>query len=171
MNDTLGKLKINLGSGKSAPYNQDYLNVDVADTLIGEKVIKPDLLCDMTLLEFPDESFTEVKAWDCLDHIEYIQCLGMIRKIKAWLKPNGILDIHLPNLRSLAGVLAVKDVHHALVWMYGTDGEENYYPSNKIRWSYSKEAIINILEKNGFQIMQFLDDCDGYAFRIIVVKK
>lgn len=171
MNDSQGKLKCNLGSGKSAPYHQDYLNVDIAETLRDGQIIKPDLLCDMRELEFPNETFMEVKAHDCLDHIEYFECLPLIRHIYEWLKPSGILDIHLPNLRTLAGVLAVKDLHHAEIWIFGTDGCENYYPTNKIRWSYSKEAMIKILGHAGFTIINVNDDCEGYAFHMIAVKR
>lgn len=171
MNDPQGKLRLNLGSGKSSPYHQDYLNVDIAETFREGQIIKPDLLCDMTKLEFPPETFTEVKAHDCLDHIEYIDCLALIRRIYDWLKPNGIFDIHLPNLRVLAAILAVKENHHALLWCYGTDGTENYYPTNKIRWSYSKEAMIKILQNAGFVLINLNDTCDGFAYRLIVVKR
>jgi len=169
MNDLMGKTKLNIGSGKG--YNPEYLNVDISDTFAEGRVFKPDLLCDMRLLEFPDASFTEVKAFDCLGHLEYIQCLELIPRIYKWLKPNGLLDVHLANLRTLAGILSVKDMHHALVWLYGTDGEENFYPSNRIRWSYSKEALLHILEKTGFQIIHASDDCGGFAFRMMGVKR
>ena len=169
MNDLMGKTKLNIGSGKG--YDPAYLNVDVSDTFGEGRKFTPDLFCDMTLLEFPVDSFTEVKAFDCLDHIEYVDCLNLVPRIFKWLKPNGILDVHLPNLRTLSGVLSVKDTHHALVWLYGTDGEENFYASNKIRWSYSKEAMLHILEKTGFQVIHASDDCGGYAFRMMGVKR
>ena len=169
MNDPQGKVKLNLGSGKN--YLPDYLNVDVADIVWQGQTHKPDLLADMCDLEFPENTFTEVKAHDCLDHIEYVECKALIHKIFKWLKPNGILNIHLPNLRFLAGILALQDMHHALLWLYGHDGEENFYPSNKIRWSYSKESMTALLKAAGFIIADIGEDCGGFAFHMIAVKR
>jgi predicted SAM-dependent methyltransferase len=162
-------LKLNLGSGKT--YLPDFLNVDIAENFANDKVVKPDLLYDMTKLEFPPETFTEVKAHDCLDHIEYIECLALVRRIYGWLKPNGILDVHLPNLRTLAAILAVQENHHAELWLIGTDGCENYYPTNKIRWSYSKMAFFKILQNAGFTIISAAETCNNFGFRVIVVKR
>jgi len=171
MNDPQGKLKLNLGSGKSKPTHEDYLNVDIAEITWQGQTFTPDLKMDMCDLDFSNDTFTEVKAHDCLDHIEYVECKALIHKIFKWLKPNGILNIHLPNLRYLAGILAYRDMHHALVWLYGHDGEENYYPSNKIRWSYSKESMTALLKAAGFIIADIGEDCGGFAFHLVAVKR
>jgi predicted SAM-dependent methyltransferase len=158
-----------LGSGKS--YNNDYLNVDITETFWQGETYKPDLLADMRTLDFPENTFIEVKAHDCLDHIEYTECKALLPRIYKWLKPNGILNIHLPNLRFLAGILAFQDMHHAILWLYGTDGSENWYPSNKIRWCYSKASMAALLNDVGFIIGEVGEDCGGFAFHLVAVKR
>jgi len=126
----------------------------------------------MRFLSFDPASFEEILCSDCLDHVSFVEGKMMLRKMASWLKPNGVLRIHTPNLRNLAFALANTDDHEALKWLYGTDGEgSTNYASNVIRWCYSKEALKALVEVHGLTVIECSDDCQGYAFRLVAVKK
>jgi ubiquinone/menaquinone biosynthesis C-methylase UbiE len=164
------KSKLNLGSGKSTVQfpmlRTTHLNVDV------RKYEGTDLICDMRTLVFADSSFTEVLLSDCLDHVTFVEAKVMLRKIASWLKPNGSLIIHTPNLRFLTGILAVQDNSEALKWLYGSDGEgSTNYESNIIRWCYSKESLRVIVEAQGLTVISLDEDCGGFGLSLLAVKK
>lgn len=167
--DLKGKTKLNIGSGKSTILYPDlrvsHFNIDVREY---EGV---DLLADMRLIEFPEETFDEILFKDCLDHVTFVEGKAMLRKISGWLKKGGILQIHTPNLRFLAGVLSQRDDHEAIKWLYGTDGEgSTFYGSNVIRWCYSKEALRKYLELNGLKIVDIVEDCGGFGLSATAMK-
>ena len=170
MNDLKAKTRLNLGSGKSTvqypKLRETHLNVDV------RAWEGTDLVCDMRDLVFEPEVFEEVLLSDCLDHINFTEAKVMLRKIAEWLKPDGLLRIHTPNLRFLASVLSDRDNHEALKWLYGTDGEgSTNYDSNVIRWCYSKESLKYLVEVQGLTVTEVRDDCGGFAFVLVAIKK
>lgn len=155
-----------MGSGKS--HKPDHINVDI------NPKFAVDILSDMRYIEFQPESFQEILAKDVIDHVTYAEAKKVLAKIYRWLKPNGVLTIHTPNLRFLASKLVLEDEieHEALRWLYATDGEDDtHYSSNVIRWCYSKSSLRNILEKIGFHIIECWDDCAGFAFVIVALKR
>jgi hypothetical protein len=163
------KDRLNIGSGKSTvlyPENRaKYWNVDV------RKYEGTDQIADMRIVQFPAESFIEILASDVIDHVTYTEAKPILRKFYQWLKPNGTLRIHTPNLRFLAQTLAQKDNHEAIKWLYGTDGEgSTNYESNCIRWCYSKQSLTQLLEAQGFKILSSSIDCLGFGLNIVAVK-
>lgn len=158
------KEKLNLGSGKN--YQNGWLNIDI------HKKFKPDLVKDIRDLEFPDNTFKEILAKDVIDHITFIEAKKLLRKIYKWLKPNGSLMIHTPNLRTLARILAVEDDLEALKFLYGTTGEgTTHYWSNTIRWCYSKQQLVKTLTVLGFKILEVVDTCSEFCFLITATKE
>jgi len=169
MIDLHGKTRLNLGSGKSTvqfpDFRKTYFNVDV------KQWDGTDLVFDMRDLEFEPETFTEILVSDCLDHVNFTEAKVLLRKIVSWLKPNGLLRIHTPNLRFLASVLSDRDNHEVLKWLYGSDGEgSTNYSSNLIRWCYSKESLSYLVKVQGLTITDIHEDCGGFAF-VLVAKK
>ncbi len=163
------KDRLNVGSGKSTilnpEYRNRYWNVDI------RQYDGVDEIADIRTIEYPAESFMEILASDVLDHVTFTEVKPILRKFFKWLKPKGILHIHTPNLRFLAGILAQKDNHEALKWLYGTDGEgSTNYDSNVIRWCYSKESLTALLEAQGFQVLATSTDCLGFGLKILAVK-
>jgi ubiquinone/menaquinone biosynthesis C-methylase UbiE len=168
MVDPQGKIRLNIGSGKS--YDKDYLNVDI------NPVFKPDIVADINEITFPDESFIEVSARDCLDHMSPVQTRKLLRFIRKWLKPKGTLVVHLPNLDFLVKSLYLSENevhrHEALRWLYGTDGTGNTnYFSNHIQWCYNKKSFKQLLKDIGFEMVGFDTDCLGFGMGIIARKK
>jgi len=158
------KDRLNLGSGKD--YKVGWLNVD-----INEK-FKPDVVKDIRELSFPENTFKEILAKDVIDHVTFIEAKKLLRKIHKWLKPDGSLIIHTPNLRRLASILSMEDNVEALMFMYGTSGEgSTHYWSNTIRWCYSKEQLVKTLSILGFRVLEVEDTCDGWCFMITAIKE
>jgi len=123
-------------------------------------------------LKWKPETFEEILAQDVIDHVSYINCKRLLRRCYRWLKPNGTLELHTPNLRHIATILSKKDHHEATMWLYGSDGEGNTsYPENVIRWCFSKSSLSKILEAIGFTIVYSGTDCGGLGLRIIAIKK
>jgi len=158
------KNKLNLGSGKTPLIG--YINVDIrSDTPA------VDIVDDVRNLVFDDETFIEILASDVIDHIYPPETRKLLRNCYRWLKPDGILRIHTPNLRFLAQKLAQQDNHEALKWLYGSDGEgSTFYPENTIRWCYSRESLRLILTSIGFTILESYVDCGGFGLSVIAKK-
>jgi len=160
------KTKLNLGSGKDYKKGKGWLNIDINPDF------KPDIVADLREITFEKNSFTNVYAKDIINQFTLLEVRKLIRKIFKWLKPNGLLTIHTPNLRFLANRLARDDDELALKWMYGSEGEgSTEYWSNQIRWCYSKKALGLILEAVGFTVLHFETMCSGFSFMVIAVKK
>jgi len=159
---------LNLGSGKN--FIESAWNCDINPDF------KPDLVADMSALDFPAESFREVLAKDCIDHISHAQTKALLRKIFVWLKPNGTLTVHTPNLTRLTELIhkfpESNDGKEALRWLYGSTGEgTTAYWSNIIRWCYSPESLREILTGIGFMVLPVTFDCNGFAFTLVAVKR
>lgn len=165
--DTCDRDKLNLGSGKT--YLPTHWNVDV------NSKFNPDLVTDMRALNCQKRVFTEVLMHDVLDHVTLQEARVLLRKVKGWMKPGGILSIHTPNLDHLANILSKSEDkllrHEALKWMYGTDGMGTTdYDTNKIRWAYNKKTLTEMMSGVGFKILLTRVDCEGFGLGVIAQK-
>ena len=162
--------KLNLGSGKNYLSEGGWLNVDINGDF------KPDLIADMATLTFPPESFIEVLVKDCLDHVNPAEAKQLLRRIYSWLKADGTLTVHTPNLAHLAKLIYrdadPKVTHEAVRWLYGSDGEgTSAYWSNVIRWRYSPKSLQRVLVNVGYKILSLKYDCYDFAFSVVAVKQ
>ena len=132
---------------------------------------KSDIQADMMDLKFESSMFKEIVARDVLDHVTYVQCIQLLKRIYEWLENNGTLRIHLPNL-AFTGGLAAKGDHEATKWIYGTDGVgHSHYDTNLIRWGYTPKKMKELLEGLGFIIIAEFLDCFGFAFDMTALKR
>ena len=158
------KTKLNVGSGKT--YLPNYWNLEI------NRRFQADEYADYRTTDYPNESFTDILCMDTLDHVSFIEAKQALQKFYRWLKPNGTLRIHTPNLRTLAAVLSVTDNEEALMWLYGTTGEgSTNYENNFIRWAYSKESLSKLLKAQGFQIVSANEDCKGFGLAVVAIKR
>jgi predicted SAM-dependent methyltransferase len=158
------KERLNCGAGKS--YLPDYWNIDIRQN------VGADQIADIRTVEFPPESFREIKCCDVIAHVKYVEARQVLRKCYVWLKPNGALWIHTPNLRYLATVLSQSDNEECLRWMYGSSGEgTTNYSENLIRWAYSKESLTKILTEIGFMVAHVEQTCNGFGLHVMAIKK
>lgn len=158
--------RVNFGSGKD--YREGYLNVDIIEG-------KGDVTGDIAYLSddfFDEESVKQIILHDVFDHITWVQAKNFMRQCWSWLQENGTVDIHTPNLRYIAEVLAVRDDHEAVKWLYSTDGEgPTNYPSNHSKWGYTPTSLRKLLVDTGFIIIHTSIDCGGLGLWMIGVKR
>lgn len=152
-----------MGSGKD--YRSGYVNIDI------NPKFKPDILQDICEISFEPESVDEILASDIIDQITFAEAKKLIRNCHKWLKPRGVLHIHLPNVE-VCGLLAAKNNIEALRWLYGSTGEgSSFYDTNHKKWAYGEKSLRKLLEDTGFKILEMAQTCLGYGFRTIAIKE
>ena len=151
-----------MGSGKD--YKEGYINIEPNEKF------KADMRADIRDVDFPDESLSEILAQDVIDHVTYVECKGLVKNFYAWLKPNGVLNIHLPHCENVSK-WAAQGNHEAMTWIYGTDGQRAYYETNYIHWAYTPKSLKELLESTGFVVYAYYDTCNGYGMRMMATKR
>ena len=154
--------KLNVGSGKD--YRDGYINLEPHESF------EADMRMDIREAEFEENSLDEILAQDVIDHVTFVECKELMKKFYTWLKPNGLLNIHLPNFTNISQWAADGD-HEAMTWIYGSDGKRAFYDTNIIRWSYTRESLEALLTWAGFIVFQSFDTCNGYGMRMMATKR
>lgn len=154
--------KLNVGSGKD--YREGYINLEP------HPQFKSDMQMDIREAEFEENELDEILAQDVIDHVTYYECLDLMKRFYSWLKPNGLLNIHLPNFENVSK-WAADGNHEAMCWIYGTDGKRAFYNTNTIRWAYTPASLKEMLEDTGFIVFQYFDTCNGYGMRMLATKR
>ena len=99
---TLFPNKLNCGCGFDIL--NGYLNVDL------NEFHHPDLVADVTNLNMlPSNYYTEIIAYDILEHIERTKTKMVIAEWNRLLIPNGLIKIRAPNLIGLLKLFSKKD--------------------------------------------------------------
>jgi hypothetical protein len=162
-------MRLNLGCGEDI--RPGYLNVDL------KKRDGVDLVANVLTLSFPPQSFTDIFMGDIIEHLYLPQAGKLLRNCYEWLKPQGTLMIHGPNLPFLANKLAdggdYNDLVHfeALKWLYGiTPAGESDSPFMIHYWNYSKESLSHLLREVGFRIATTEIDCGGFGLYVAAFK-
>lgn len=154
--------KINVGSGKD--YREGWINIEPNERF------PADIRDDIRNVSFEENSLDEILAQDVIDHVTCVECKELVKSFYKWLKPNGLLNIHLPNFRNVSS-WAANGNHEAMCWIYGTDGKRAYYDTNFIRWAYTPESLKELLEYAGFIVISYMDTCNGYGMRMMATKR
>lgn len=158
------KDKLNCGSGKS--YLAGYHNIDIRPNCGADEVV------NLAEANYPPESFVEIICSDVLIYFDPVTVKMILRNCLRWLKPNGVLTVSQPNLRTLAEILSKRDDQEALEWLYGTAGVgTTNYAENHIRWAYSMNGMATLLEDIGFTILTGIRTCYGLGFKIDAAKR
>lgn len=87
-------LRLNLGSGMSK--KEGFINIDI------NPKVEPDLVLDLNLLPYPfeSESVDYIYSSQFVEHLA-VQSIDFFQECYRILKPNGVLEFHLPNMFSL----------------------------------------------------------------------
>lgn len=87
-------LHLNLGSGLSK--KEGFINIDINPR------VEPDLVLDLNVLPYPFESDSVdfIYASQFIEHLT-VNSINFFQECYRILKPNGILEFHLPNMFSL----------------------------------------------------------------------
>jgi|GEM_PF-2085584 len=139
-------LKLNLGCGFDK--RGGYLNVDFQD------FHKPDLVADIRNLNMlPSDTYDEILAQDCLEHLPLIDIDICLEEWYRLLKAGGKLKLRIPNLIGLLHLLEDKqsfeEQKELIHYLFGTQAYEGDYHlsgfTNLVTEHYLKETgFINI---------------------------
>lgn len=144
-------LKLNLGCGdKILP---EYVNVDVVESRRG---MRPDVVCDLHELIFPDNSADEILSVHVIEHFWRWEVLDILREWVRVLKPGGKIVLECPNLQSACEAFLADPVAHAredqsgqrTMWVfYGDPAWKDPYMNH--RWGYTVHSLGEIMMQAG----------------------
>lgn len=134
----------------------EVVNLDVQDRRLatpGGGSARPDVVADVREMPFADESFDRVQLWDVLEHLDAAGGRRALREIRRVLRPEGILDVQVPNLvvvaqRFSVGELTFEDLLQLVYGQHlGADhGEPDYH-----RFGYSAASLHEALSDAGYR--------------------
>ena len=108
-------------------------------------------------LSFPQDSLDAFYSSHTLEHLSRAACESLLRRIRLWLKPSGVLRIVMPDLRRMAAAYStgetdadsfVKNTYLAtdsLKWW------EIWFGHAYHRWMYDAESFRELLRTVGYQ--------------------
>ena len=133
------RVRLHLGSGDR--HWPGWLNIDV----VGD----PDILSDVRKINLDDECANEISAIHLFEHIERKDVLSTVAEWKRLLKHNGTISLEMPCLDHVMdlwnqGHRSQSAIGRAL---FGIDEP----PTMRHHWCYSKQEIVDLLERSGFE--------------------
>lgn len=133
------RVRLHLGSGDR--HWPGWLNIDV----VGD----PDVLSDVRKINLDDECADEISAIHLFEHIERKDVLSTVSEWKRLLKRNGTISLEMPCLDHVMelwnqGHRSQSAIGRAL---FGIDEP----PTMRHHWCYSKQEIVDLLERSGFE--------------------
>ena len=145
-------VKLNLGCGDKIL--SGYVNVDVADSRAGKR---PDVLCDLhALTPFEDGSVDEILSVHVVEHFWRWEVVDVLREWVRVLKPNGLMILECPNLKSACETfLANSDLHagpgpegQSTMWVFY--GDPSWHdPLMVHRWGYTPQSLAALMAEAG----------------------
>lgn len=133
-------MKLNIGCGKK--YKPDYINIDLFEDLIADK------LMNAVNLDFDDNSCQEVIAIHMLEHLSFFETIYALSEFFRILKPEGILIIEIPDInKAFKHYLKSSDTQkeEILGWIYGIP-----HKGLQHKFGFPPFLLIEILKKVGF---------------------
>lgn len=150
--------KLNIGCGLDI--KQGYVNIDCRE-LPGV-----DLVTDITKLEIEHRLVSEIYISDFLEHFSEKDGNILFTKFYTWLKPDGILDIRIPDLKAVAKEIIERPTFMPMIYrIYG--GQD--YPSNFHYWGWTPESFKEYITSYNYEIIK--EEYDSWNMRFILKKK
>lgn len=138
--------RLNLGSG----YRKinGWINLDIRPEC------EPDIVCNVEEgLPFEDNSISEIRCWDFLEHIHIGKTIFVMEEIYRVLKPEGRLEFFVP---STDGRGAFQDPTHVSFWnrnsffYFSDDAHRNLY---NIKAKFNFITMNNLVSDNSNHII------------------
>ena len=104
-------------------------------------------------LALPLGSVDGFYASHVLEHLSRSDCANFLDKVRAWLKPDGVLRVVLPDLRLMAARYLRGD-YDANRFIECTDlagARSNPFSLSKHQWMYDVDSFRKILEQLGYR--------------------
>lgn len=150
------------------------VHLDVTDRGIWNSELKmatmPDFIADIAETTFHDEMFHEVRLHHVLEHMSRDRGMMALREIHRILKPEGALDIEVPDMNRIANAWVAGD--HAeedlQQWIYGEDIGGHGNAADFHRYGWSERALREAVAEVGFTVVG--NPATGLAVRLICEK-
>lgn len=145
-------IQLNLGSGTD--YIPGWVNVDI------EQQYNPDILADITQpLPFQDQSASQIKAFDILEHVIKQDAPKFIRECHRVLQIGGIIHIRVPNMFAI--IEAYRDDPDVMAhFLYGDTSETGVYGAHKA--GYTDKSLRILLTLCGFENIRITREQTNY---------
>ena len=152
-------IKLNLGCGNDI--REGCINIDV------RQLERVDVVSSLENLPFEDNYADWIVAQDVLEHFCKIELIEVVKEIKRVLKPDGILEIRVPDCEQILNKYALKelDVDSALGYIFG--GQD--YVQNVHKIGFTKMNCRYLLELFGFTVLEIYT-CDATNLRCVAKK-
>ena len=153
------KMKLNIGCGKI--YKKYFVNIDVFDKTIADKIMSADDL------KFSSNSIERIEASQLIEHFGLFKSIYVLSEWFRVLKPNGTLIIETPDIEEsfkkfLYGNLEARK--NSITWIYGLET-----PGMTHKFSYPEDLLGLTLKKIGFNNIKktfFEEEKDHPTLRI-----
>lgn len=132
--------------------------------------VLPDFVGDIaTLVDLRDDMFDEVRCHHVLEHLPGSR--GVMAVLSFWrvLKPGGVLDIEVPNVKEVCGRFARGEIDLNVLeqWMLGEQlADHGVGDSHRSVWT--DDLLGSVLTEAGFTVLEWVDA--GMAARVRVRK-
>jgi predicted SAM-dependent methyltransferase len=138
--------KLNIGSGSKVV--RGVVNLDI------ERFEGIDVQGDARYLPFKNEVFTTIYALDLIEHLKYAEVEVALKDWYRVLKPNGILIIKTPNLKTICQLFLQNafDCYEASRRIFGNELDHKFL--------FDSQALKNLLLRNGFQVINIREQTD-----------
>ncbi|WP_315831424.1 glycosyltransferase [Bradyrhizobium prioriisuperbiae] len=93
-----GVLRLHLGCG--GVYLDGYVNVDFPQSEHNVMTVKPDVFCDLTEIDLPEQSVEEVRLHHVFEHLNRAVALASVIKWHRWLRVGGKLHVETPDFEA-----------------------------------------------------------------------
>lgn len=150
-------MKLNIGSSTSIKgkySSKDWVNIDIVapgDPLKLNNYIR----CSALDLCFKENTFEEVRAIHCLEHIPRKDHELFYKEIYRVLKPGGVVFIEVPNFIKICALIVdcyrEENWEQMRIWTTSVYGK-NRHAGDKHYWGFSEEILTKDLEKQGFEV-------------------
>ncbi len=155
--------RLNLGSGTD--YVEGWTNVDISDSS------KVDINADLTKkFPFEDNSASEIKASDILEHFTKLDGENFLRECHRVLKNDGKILIRTHNVSQIYNKFS-QDPRVLIHFLYG-DQKEGIPGVHK--YAYTKDSITILLNKIGFRVENIREietNLEVSAFKELKIEK
>lgn len=136
--------------------------------------VQPDVVADIgsnaSMAQFRGAMFDEVRAHHVLEHLAYPRALNALSHFERILKPDGILDIEVPDLLRVVRAWLNDEINHddAMQWLYG-EQLGIHEPGDSHRFGWTEPLLRDALETRGFAAGDRLET--GLALRFRAQRK
>jgi ubiquinone/menaquinone biosynthesis C-methylase UbiE len=147
-----GVIRLNLGAG--GDIRKGWVNVDIEE---GEGI---DVVSDVSVLPFDDNSVGKIYAADVLEHIMYAKVPATLKETHRVLAPKGTIAIKVPSLSTIATnyVRHTIDTKEFVRLVYGGQQEGNI--ANVHKSGFDPQYLSLLFKKAGFKITKIISHPD-----------